>query len=121
VGQLLYGAGQTSIEIEDRGLAHLKVVMLSKLRRNETFSFSWHRNGGETTGDRRITVWVNTTIELQFHFVEDSPPLINRRWLEALAVAANSAGGLWLVPEPDADGQVEKSPFGHEEQLAQSK
>jgi hypothetical protein len=121
MGQLLYGARQTAIEIEDRGLAHLKLVMTSKLRRNEAFSFSWHRKDGEPTGDRRITVWVNTTIELQFHFVEDSPPLINRRWLEALAVSANSAGGLWLVPEPEADGQMEESPFGHEEQPAQPK
>jgi hypothetical protein len=120
VGQLLYGAGQTSIEIEDRDLAHLKIVMISKLRRNEAFSFSWHRKNGVPTDDRRITVWVNTTIELQFHFAEDAPPLINRRWLEALAISANTAGGLWLVPEPEAEGQVEKSPFGHEEQLAQS-
>jgi hypothetical protein len=120
MGQLLYGAGQTSIEIEDRDLAHLKIVMISKLRRNEAFSFSWHRQNGVPTDDRRITVWVNTTIELQFHFTEDAPPLINRRWLEALAISANSAGGLWMVPEPEAEGQVEKSPFGHEEQLAQS-
>jgi hypothetical protein len=116
MGQLLYGAGLTSIEIEDRVLAHLKLVITSKLRRSEPFSFSWHASDGAASSDRRITVWINPFVELQFHFSEDVPPLINRRWLEVLAESANSAGGLWLAPEPDADGQVDKSPFGHEEE-----
>jgi hypothetical protein len=115
MGRLLYGARQTEFEIEDRALAHLKVVITSKLRRNESFSFSWHLTNGDQADDRRITVWVNPNIELQFHFADDSPPPINRRWLEALIVTANSAGGLWLSPEPASGGQIEKSPFGHEE------
>ncbi len=113
MGQLLYGAGQTPIEIGDRALAHLKIVITSKLRRSESFSFSWHSQDDESRDDRRITVWMNTTIELQFHFVEDAPPPINRHWLEALALAANSAGGLWLVPEPESADQEERSPFRH--------
>ena len=37
MGRLIYGTGDTDVEFEDRLLAHLKVVISTKLRRNEAF------------------------------------------------------------------------------------
>lgn len=41
VGTIFYGGSATPIHIEDRALAHLKVVVATKLRRNESFTVSW--------------------------------------------------------------------------------
>src|SRR5687767_7957657 len=41
VGTIYYGGSATPIHIEDRALAHLKVVIASKLRRHESFTVTW--------------------------------------------------------------------------------
>jgi hypothetical protein len=38
--KLIYGIAP-AIEIEDRGLRHLQVAIMTKLRRDERFTFSW--------------------------------------------------------------------------------
>ena len=40
MGKIFYGGAATPIEIEDRALAHLKVVIATKLRRGESFTLS---------------------------------------------------------------------------------
>lgn len=105
MGTLFYGNARTPIEIEDRALAHLKFVILSKLRRNEGFGFSWSK--GVDIGSGRSTVWISPSIPLQFDFTEASRPPLNRAWLEALTQQAATSGGLILVDEPtesDPDG-----------------
>jgi len=39
MGRLIYGARGMHIEVEDRLLAHLQAVVVSKVRRNEGFMF----------------------------------------------------------------------------------
>jgi hypothetical protein len=51
VGTLFYGASRTPIRIDDRILAHLRLVATSKLRRNEPFLISWH-DPADTGGGR---------------------------------------------------------------------
>ena len=41
MGKLIYGAPTWSVEFEDRALAHLRIVIIAKLRRSESFTFSW--------------------------------------------------------------------------------
>ena len=41
MGYLFYGNTAEPIEIPDRLLAHLKVVVATKLRRSESFTLSW--------------------------------------------------------------------------------
>ncbi|WP_414171415.1 ATP-dependent DNA ligase [Clavibacter tessellarius] len=55
MGQLIYDA-TTRTTIDDRALAHLQIVMLGKLRRKESFAFSWKYPAAE--GDGRSTVWI---------------------------------------------------------------
>lgn len=101
MGYLLYGRPPEEIEIEDRALAHMKIVILSKLRRGEAFPFSFEHD--VSVGSGRSTIWLNPTIPLQFNFLGSRQPAINRAWLEALVATANSVDGLRIVPEPPED------------------
>jgi hypothetical protein len=95
---LLYGDSRTPIEIDDRALAHLRFVMLAKLRRGEGFGFSWSH--GSAHGGGRSTVWMHPSIPLQFEFDGSRSPALNRAWLEVLTQVAATSGGLSLVDEP---------------------
>ena len=97
MGNLTYGQA-LSVEFDDRTLAHLQIVIGSKLRRNETFYFSWKDD--QRIGDGRTTIWVHPTIPMVFKYYGSRPPAINRLWLAALEQAANSPSGLVIVPEP---------------------
>ncbi|MBB3157135.1 hypothetical protein FHS07_000819 [Microbacterium proteolyticum] len=102
MGTLYYGDVATPIEIDDRALAHLKVVIATKLRRGESFTLSWTHGPGQEVG--RSTVWLHPSIPLRFVFDEPEPALLSRAWIEALANSANSSGGLILVEEPPHPG-----------------
>lgn len=97
MGHLNYDS-TTTIEFDDRTLAHLQLVIGAKLRRGESFMFSWRDD--PHVGDGRTTIWVHPTIPLVYKFFGGRQPAINRSWVEALMNSANSAGGLQLVPEP---------------------
>lgn len=97
MGVLYYGPAAAPIRIDDRALAHLKVVIISKLRRNESFSVSWRHHKDDPTG--RSTIWLHPAIPLRFEFDETEPPELNRAWLGELSVSANALGGLTLVDE----------------------
>ncbi|GAA1243123.1 hypothetical protein JOF42_002177 [Microbacterium phyllosphaerae] len=96
MGSLYYG-GSEPIQIEDRALAHLKVVVATKLRRNESFTLTWKHQDGQSEG--RSTVWLHPSIPLRFVFDETEAPELSRRWIEDLAHSANSSGGITLVDE----------------------
>lgn len=97
MGTIYYGGGATPIHIEDRALAHLKVVIATKLRRGESFTLSWRHADDEPRG--RSTVWLHPSIPLRFVFDDPEPALLSREWIEELANSANSSGGIMLVPE----------------------
>jgi hypothetical protein len=99
MGKLIYGSAGTAIEIEDRALAHIKVAILAKLRRDEKFAMSWQH--GPEGGGGRSTIWLHPSIPLQFVFNGSRQPSLNRAWIDELLVTANSAGGLQLLPEPE--------------------
>ncbi len=98
MGLLIYGARVSEIEIEDRTLAHLEVVIAAKLRRNEQFMLTWEH--GMERGSGRSTIWVSPYIPLHFKYNGKRPPKINRAWLEVLMESANEPAGLHPVPEP---------------------
>lgn len=95
MGALLYGDRQRRIEIDDRTLAHLQVVIGSKLRRRESFFFTFTEGRGES----RASVWISPSIPIRFKYFGTRPPSLNRDWLERLSTAANSPGGLVLLDE----------------------
>jgi hypothetical protein len=87
------------IEIEDRALAHVQGVIVNKLRRGESFQFTWRED--VSVGSGRTSVWINPQSALVYKFSGGRTPSLNPAWLEVLAQAANSPTGLYLVPEPD--------------------
>ncbi len=62
----MYDGMGASVELDDRVLAHLQVVIYAKLRRNEAFAFTW--NHGSEHGGGRSSIWLHPTTPLQFFF-----------------------------------------------------
>lgn len=97
MGTLYYGGSASPIHIEDRALAHVKVVIATKLRRGESFTLSWVHPDDQARG--RSTIWLHPSIPLRFTFDEPESPTLSRQWLEELAQTASSSGGICLVAE----------------------
>jgi hypothetical protein len=97
MGTIYYGGSATPIHIDDRALAHLKVVIATKLRRNESFTVSWQHPSDQPRG--RSTLWLHPSIPLRFVFDDPEPTELSRKWIEELANSANSSGGITLVAD----------------------
>lgn len=97
MGKLTYDSTLVA-DFDDRVLAHVQVVIGAKLRRGESFYFTWKDD--PQVGDGRSTIWLNPGIPLGYKYFGSRAPTLNREWIEALMVTANSSGGLRIVPEP---------------------
>ncbi|TFB55475.1 ATP-dependent DNA ligase [Cryobacterium sp. TMT1-62] len=98
MGKFIYGTPSITVDFDDRVLAHLKIVILSKVRRGESFTFSWEYSAA--SGHGHSTIWIHPTIPLQFDFFGNREPLLNRAWVEELVRLSNTPGGLRVTPEP---------------------
>jgi hypothetical protein len=98
VGKFTYDSTLV-VDFDDRVLAHLQLVIGAKLRRNESFYFSWRDD--QQIGNGRSTVWLHPAIPIYFKFHGGRPPAINRAWIEMLMTQANSSTGLRITPEPE--------------------
>jgi hypothetical protein len=108
MGKLLYGDSGIEIEFDDRALTHLQIVIGAKLRRGESFFFSWKDD--PAIGDGRSSIWMDSAIPLYFKFFGGKMPTLNREWLEILTSSANSGQGLIFSEEPNGSTQA---PRGH--------
>ena len=104
MGRIIYDSSYT-VDFEDRLLAHLQIVIATKLRRGESFMFSWKDD--RDVGDGRTTIWLDRAVPLVIRYSGSRPPSINREWVEALTQAAGSPAGLRIVPEPTGERQSE--------------
>ena len=102
MGKFIYGTVAASFEIDDRALAHLRIVIMNKLRRSESFMFDLEMGDGSG----RRSFWMSPAVPIQFRFVEGRAPRINRAWVEALMAAASGPNGLAVTPEP-VDERIE--------------
>jgi hypothetical protein len=98
MGSLTYGNAGVVAEFDDRALTHLQIVITSKLRRRESFLFSWSDTVQQGSG--RNSIWLDPTSVLYYRFAGGRPPRINRAWLDVLAASANSGSGLIYTAEP---------------------
>ena len=103
VGTFIYDSS-VRLDIDDRVLAHLQVVVGQKLRRQESFYFTWHDPGNESTG--RVTVWIHPAVPLAYEYPTNEPATLDREWLEQMMRSANSTPGLHLTPTPTAVGDL---------------
>ncbi|SEN96252.1 ATP-dependent DNA ligase [Cryobacterium sp. TMT1-3] len=99
MGTLLYGNPGIVITFDDRALMHLQIVISTKLRRRESFIFTWTDSPDEGSG--RSAIWLDPTSTLYYRYFGSRTPSVNRDWIEALMLSANSAGGLVFVAEPE--------------------
>jgi hypothetical protein len=100
MGRFVYDRDAT-VEMDDRTLAHLQVVVINKLRRQESFALTLRDE------QRTLSVWLCPQTAIQFVYSGNRRPALNREWIEELAVSANSMGGLRLLPEPLAVAHYE--------------
>ena len=100
MGKFIYGMPSIEVELDDRVLSHVKAVITAKLRRNESFTFTWEDPEGDEVSHH--SVWLDSSIPIQFEITGAQDPPLNREWLELLNRTASTAGGLRIVREPDA-------------------
>lgn len=98
MGKMLYGDSDIVIEFDDRSLTHLQLVIGAKLRRKESFFFSWR--DAEAVGNGRSSIWMDSAIPFYFKFSGSKMPAVNREWLRILSDSANSGQGLVYSEEP---------------------
>ncbi len=94
VGRLKYDGTAEPITIDDATLAHLKIVIGTKLRRQESFMLTWRPiDGGQ---DARLTIWIHPAIPLQFGFDRPEFPQIDPARISAIMGSLNASGELHL-------------------------
>ncbi|QNA91725.1 MULTISPECIES: hypothetical protein [unclassified Microbacterium] len=94
MGRLRYDGTSEPILIEDKTLAHLKIVIATKLRRQESFMMTWRPVGGGV--DKRATVWIHPAIPLQFGFEDAEHPPVDARLVAEMMQSLNATGELVL-------------------------
>lgn len=105
MGSLTYGIAP-AIDISDWALRHLQVVIVAKLRRQESFQFSWDGEpdvGGDEAAPnngRHGSIWISHGSPLYFSFDSALSEPLNRDWIELLTRAAASSSGLRALREP---------------------
>ena len=94
MGRLRYDGHSDPIVIEDETLAHLKLVITTKLRRQESFMMTWKPvNGGV---DRRASVWIHPAIPLQFGFDQPDAHVVDPHRIQEIMHGLNATGELVL-------------------------
>ncbi|MGC5172500.1 ATP-dependent DNA ligase [Microbacterium sp. DT81.1] len=101
MGKFIYD-GLVKVDLEDRLLAHLQLVIGAKIRRGESFHFTWKDD--DSIGNGRTTVWVHPRVSIVYKFYGSKAPNINKAWVDVLMFTANSPTGLYAVPEPPEHG-----------------
>lgn len=98
MGTFIYGTPGIETNFDDRALTHVQIVIMAKLRHNESFAFSWANDADKGSG--RSSVWLSPSIPLFFRFFGSKIPDINREWLQVLQQSADSGSGLIFTSEP---------------------
>ncbi len=97
MGKFIYD-GDVKVDFEDRLLAHLQAVIMAKVRRGESFPFTWKDD--ISTGGGRTTVYIHPNVSLVFKYHGSRTPQLSPAWLHALTYNANSGRGLYVIPNP---------------------
>lgn len=100
MGHLAY-AGIAEYDFDDRALAHLKVAIGMKLRRQESFFISWSKPAEEGSG--RFSLWVSPSTPLAFRFEGSRAPELNRVWIDVLSSLSHTPRGLIMISEVEAE------------------
>jgi hypothetical protein len=97
MGTFYYGTSTETLRVEDHVLAHLKLVVVTKLRRDESFTISWTKPVSRGAG--RCTLWVHPAIPLRFVFDTSEPVSVDRTLLNSLNESSFTARGIVIPTE----------------------
>ncbi len=92
MGRLIY-RDRASFDIDDRILAHLRVVIMNKLRRNEGFMLQVPVNEGV----RQASLWIHASNALVLQFYGGREPTLDRELIDQMMHDASGADGLTLT------------------------
>src|ERR1700712_450109 len=81
MGRLIYD-NTTAVEFDDRVLAHLQLVIGTKLRRGESFYLTWADD--PSVGDGRNAIWLHPAVPLRLKYNGSRRPVINATWVHQL-------------------------------------
>ena len=95
MGTLEYNSSHPAIEIDDVTLAHLKIVVGTKLRRQESFMMTWSPDG--QSGPARLSAWIHPAIPLVIAFDAATPVSIDAARVATMMEHLNAHGEL-VVP-----------------------
>ena len=95
MGVLIYGP--QDVEFDDRLLTHLEIVIVNKFRRHESFLVSWLDD--LSVGSGRASMWMASEMPVYFKYWGSRVPSINKEWLRALELGAESSRGLIVLDE----------------------
>ncbi|WP_431218364.1 hypothetical protein [Leifsonia xyli] len=106
MARLIYGFAAQEYEFDERTLSHVKIAVVTKLRRHESFLLNWQVPA--ELGGGRISLWISRDIPMAFVFADARPPRLNERWLEALLESSQRTGGMMILPEDEVEAQLAK-------------
>jgi hypothetical protein len=95
------------VQLDDRTLTHLEIVIVNKLRKGDGFLMSW--KDSPEVGDGRSAVWMHQYMLLHFKFEGSRVPQINTEWLAQLAASADSSRGLIVTAEEGRVARLDDS------------
>ena len=102
MGLLIHGG--VEVEFDDRMLAHLQVVIVTRFRRSESLVVSWLHS--PAVGDGRASMWMTPSLPVFFRFNGSKAIEIDRDWLRRLDQSASSSTGLIVT---NAAGELIKA------------
>jgi hypothetical protein len=88
------------VNVDDRTLTHLQIVIVKKLRRGDTFLMSWR--DAPDAGSGRSSIWLHPHVIIHFKFDGSRVPTINETWLAELTASGESSRGLVVTAEHGA-------------------
>lgn len=94
MGTLEYNSSRPAIEVDDETLAHVKIVIGTKLRRHESFMMTWLPEEKNAAG--RLTIWMHPSIPLVMAFDDPKMPPIDAKKIEHMMDLVNARGELVL-------------------------
>lgn len=94
MGSLEYNSSRPPIDIDDDTLAHLKIVIGTKLRRHESFMMTWLPDEKSPPG--RLTIWMHPSIPLVIAFDDAKTAVIDPKKIERMMEHLNARGELVL-------------------------
>ncbi|MCM3779716.1 DUF7882 family protein [Microbacterium hydrocarbonoxydans] len=93
MGKLEYNSSRPAIEIDDDLLVHVKIVIATKLRRQESFMMTWP-GGSQAAG--AMSAWIHPAIPMVIEFDQTPAPKVDPRRIEQMMARLNARGELIL-------------------------